>query len=282
MHWLKQIAIIFLIITLLLVGWVAVVVYRSTHVGDFLTHTKAPYGAVFGDMGGLQVVIPSYYLHLFAEYQGDPAFFEKSNGKERPKRTPQSKLRDFGLNVRWPDMAPPKDENWGDMIQSSIFTTMWLTVMVNIAPYNNDVGLKRMLDAVPTKVWDADHIPGDPPERWDNKHGYQLSSEKIHGLSVYEVTGYDDAKRYQGNDFLDQNIYYRVSQQGQVEAFIECHNVKHAAAPCTHSFILPKAQNVMVDISYRIGLLPHWREIQQAVTKLILSFEVKPEPPARP
>ena len=71
-------------------------------------------------------------------------------------------------------------------------------------------------------------------------------------------------------------MYYFVDQQGVIDNYIQCSNKPRKTILCSHMFYLKPAQNVMVTIQYRIGLLPKWKEIQSAVDKKILSFSTKP------
>jgi hypothetical protein len=74
----------------------------------------------------------------------------------------------------------------------------------------------------------------------------------------------------------DQNVYYVADKEGHVSTLIKCSNVRHAAAPCTQTFSLEPTIKARVSVSYRIGLLPHWREIQQSVSQVVLGFRTSP------
>jgi len=240
-------------------------------------------GPVIGDLGGISVSIPQS-IAKFVEYEGDPHFLEPRKGST-PTRTFQSKLRAFGFEVRFPDMAFLNNEAAKeDYRKSNIYNTMWLGVGVLVDPYNNNVGLKRMVNAIPApgKIWTS-NLDGQP-HTWKEQNGYIRSSKPLYGLVVNEVQGYDEAKRYKipGNDILDANIYYHSDNNGKINAYIKCGNIKHDAAPCDHYFILPTTQDTMIEVNYRIGLLPKWREIQDSVGKAILGFAVNPNTNSQP
>jgi hypothetical protein len=173
-------------------------------------------------------------------------------------------------------MAPLTNKTREEKYKSNIYNTMWLSVGVNIEPYHNKLSLKRILDGTLSNKWDAIHSKNTPPEIWKDKHGYKPSTKRLYGLIVNEVYGFDEASRYKfpGVDSSDENIYYHTDNQGRVETYIVCHNVKHYAAPCDQKFILPMVKNTMVSVHYRIDFLPKWREIQNSISKVILGFAV--------
>lgn len=239
-------------------------------------------GPVIGDLGGIPVSIPHEFAH-FVEYEGDPHFMEPRNGPT-PKRTFQSKLRSFGYEVRYPDMKGETKETWSEKHQSLPFNTKWISVGIRyfggepgIDKVDTSQGLQRGIDFYVKHKWDLPHSAGDPATTWREKIGYQLAPEPKYGLSVYEIYGYDDAKRDKvgGNGGGDENIYYHVNQQGKVDTSIRCDNQRHDFAQCEHHFYLNQAKYVAIDIRCRIGFLPQWQEIQAAVTQQILGFVVK-------
>jgi hypothetical protein len=103
--------------------------------------------------------------------------------------------------------------------------------------------------------------------------------DKAYGLTGYTPTGsgVDVEKRSinfgRGTDMRDKNIYIYEDEQGQISTLIECSNRTHAAARCQQFFNLNPLMKGHVRVSYRKGLLPHWREIQQSVTALIYGFK---------
>jgi hypothetical protein len=287
MRWLKRIALTVLVIILLFVAGIGLYLYQKSAfvrlvVNSWVFKENKP-GPTIGDLGGIPVSIPRS-IARFVEYEGEPHLYEPRT-KPTPVRTFQSKLRSFGFEVRFPDMALLTDKTFEDKHKSNIYNTMWLSVGVGVAPYNNALGLKRRVDAIPYpsqlhELHESEAAPGLPARTWKEEHGYIRSPTLLYGLVVNEVQGYDEAKRYNipGNDMGDYNIYYHFDEQGNVDAYIRCDNIKHGAAPCNHDFILPKAINTIINVHYRIGLLPQWRDIQEAVGKTILGFSVSPNP----
>jgi len=235
-------------------------------------------GPVIGDLGGVPVLIPVPFAN-FVEYEGDPHFL-KPRTEPPPKRTYQSKLKSFGFRFRYPDMAGLTEKTEQEKKKSTIYNTMWMRAGVNVDVkpfYDDDFSLNRIANGDLTFKWDSVHSKNDPPIIWKNKHGYQQSPNTLYGLIVFEVYGYDDAKRNQipGHDSDDKNIYYHINTQGQIDSYIKCNNIRHAAAQCSHEFLIKGFKNTMVGVDYRVGFLPHWKEIQTKVSELILSFAVK-------
>jgi hypothetical protein len=287
MQKLKRIVIIVLGLILVLVAGGAIVFYVGMkpyrQLAESWVFKENRGGPVIGDLGGIPVSIPQP-IARFVEYENDPHFLEKRKGPT-PTRTLQSKFRAFGFEVRFPDLAFLNNEAAKeDYRKSNIYNTMWLGVGVHIDAYNNEVGLKRMVDAIPApgKIWTS-NLDGKP-HTWKEQHGYIRSPKPLYGLVVNEVQGYDEAKRHKipGNDILDANIYYHIDNKEKVDVYIKCDNIRHDAAPCNHHFILPTAKNTMIKVHYRIGLLPKWREIQDSVGKAILGFAVDPKTNSQP
>lgn len=175
-------------------------------------------------------------------------------------------------------MALLTDKTFVDKHKSNIFNTMWLGVGVSVDRYYNESTLKHRADTLPypSQIHQNEAVPSFPVKTWKEEHGYIRSPTLLYGLVVNEVQGYDETKRYKipGNGSGDDTIYYHIDEQGKVDAYIRCDNIKHQATPCGHHFILPKAKSTMVNVHYRIGLLPRWREIQEAVGNTVLGFAV--------
>jgi hypothetical protein len=279
----KRIVIIVLGLILLLVVGGAIVFYSAMkpyrQLTDSWVNKENRDGPVIGDLGGIPVSIPQP-IARFVEYEKDPHFLEPRK-EPTPTRTYQSKLRSFGFEVRFPDMAFLNNEAAReDKRKSTIYNTMWLDVGLSSAdPYYNELSLKHRVDAIPApgKIWTSNL--GGQPHTWKEQHGYIRSPKPLYGLVVNEVQGYDEAERYKlpgKNGMGDNNIYYHINQQGNIDAYIRCQNINHDAAPCDHYFILPTVKNTMIEVNYRIGLLPQWHEIQESVGKTILGFAVDP------
>lgn len=281
MRWLKRIALTLLAVALVFVAGIGFVVYQASAPYHQLAGSwvfKPPVRPVIGDLGGMLVSI-SQKVARFVEYEDDPHFLEPRKNPH-PVRTYQSKLRSFGFEVRFPDMAMlDNPEAAKEKRQSNIYNTMWLGVGVDVKSYHDDLSLNRLVDGItpPEKIWSVERMSPDiPASTWKEEHGYMRLPEPLYGLVVMEVTGFDDSKRYKipGNSMLDKNIYYHSNPNEKVDSYIECSNIKHAAAPCEQKFALSTVKNTMVKVHYRIGFLPQWHEIQEAATKVILGFAV--------
>lgn len=229
---------------------------------------------VVGDLGGVPVTIPRVFAEL-VEYDGDPHFTERK-GFRPPERTHASRLSSFGFEVRYPDMASKAFKTPADR---DIHTTMWLSVGITsggIYPGANALNNSKKYT-----------IDEQPPCSGDHCFIYVPLPEPTYGLTGYTPTGSGvDVSRREVNlklgrvaDSRDQNVYIAQNAAGRVTTYIECSNVTHAAASCTQWFNLAPEMKALVDVRYRKGLLPHWREIQQSVSALILGFAAKPVAP---
>lgn len=274
---------IIIIVSLLIFGfWITAKVngFNPFNNSWVLSDEKSRTGPVIGNLGGISVSIPTEFAH-FVEYVGDPHFMDTRKGQP-PIRTFESKLYSFGYEVRYPDMQGETSVTWQEKKSALPSNTNWLVVGVT---YFGHLGepinvLQIKLDEISRRKWNGRHQYGEPATNWFERYGYTLSSQEKFGLKVYEVYGYDEEERSNiqlGHDILDKNIYFNLNQKGKAETLIECSNAKHDAAPCEQRFYLPNAQFTEVKIMYRIGLLPQWRELQQAVTRQLLSFSIQPK-----
>lgn len=217
---------------------------------------------VIGDLGGMLVRIPAEFAR-FVEYDEDPHFLDKAFPLPRA-HTYQSKLRSFGFEVRFPDMkggAPSTPE------ERDIFKTMWMRVGVNTGSNYGDGG-----DILARAVASIHHKP-------QRKYDYVQLKEGIHGLTVYTPVGVDLSRRDMTKnrpDLRDEDIFFSRDPAGNYEAFIECTNVNHSAVRCQHIFRISKDIKANISVNYRRDLLPHWREIQNSISKVILGFRTKP------
>ncbi|MDD2723740.1 MAG: hypothetical protein PHH59_06925 [Methylovulum sp.] len=277
MRWLKRIAWFLLILTLLLVGGTAFIWYQAFEpfyrMGKAMTYNDLPHKPTVGDLGGIPIAIPPG-IARFVEYQDDPHFLTPRKGPP-PVRTLQSKFRSFGFEVRYPDMALVHDETPEQRRKINIYNTMWLDVGADDYVPHDAGSLTRILEGTITTKWPKMNDGVTPIEQLKDKHGYRAVSETLYDLGIYEVYGYE--KSSHDHDIGDKNIYYHRNRRGEVDTYIECSNANHHAAPCNQQFLLPKAKNIMLDVHYRIGLLPHWKDIQDRVSATTLGFATKPQ-----
>jgi hypothetical protein len=72
---------------------------------------------------------------------------------------------------------------------------------------------------------------------------------------------------------ISDDIWFELADDGAVSTMIECPREGEGAisAGCKHSFEV-QALNASVIVRYNRAYLPHWMEIQQALTKVLLSM----------
>ncbi len=217
---------------------------------------------VVGDLGGVPVTIPSYFAN-FVEYENDPGWGEKRQGSS-PERTHQSRLRSFGYDVRFPDMAGRSSpELIKDSSSYSSSTTPWISVGINTGSHYPGDGF---LDRVTANIGNIGHIL--------KYEQYEKLPDQSHGLIVYAAAGMDQKtnKPYREHDNA-KDIFVHRDKTNRVDAYIKCSNRNVPAPPCTHDLSLEPYMHAKVYVSYRRSLLPQWQEIQQAVTQQILGFK---------
>ena len=263
----KVIKVVLIVITIPVMMIFALFLYAAIKALVFISHFKAEStNPVIGDLGGVPVAIPRVFTR-FVAYDADPHFMKKKWGA-KPERTLQSKLRSFGFEVRYPDMASVDVKT---QEEKNIRTTMWMRVRISTGEH---YGVDHSLENHKNYYLSSKDRPCSK-----KCFIYELLPHKTHGLTGYTPTGsgVDVAGRSinfgRGTDRRDRNIYYFLNASDQVTTFIECNNRTHAAVRCVQYFNLNPVMKAHIKVNYRKALLPHWQEIQQSVTELIYSFE---------
>lgn len=226
---------------------------------------------VIGDFGGLKVRIPRHYAE-YVEYDDDPSFGEKRQGPV-PERTFDSRLSSFGMEVRFPDMKGL--ENW-DLRQEHRAYDLnpdnpWIYIGINAGEHYPTLGAKAR-NGLAKKLWQKSD------DWWG--HNFEQEPGDFYGLEKYVVTGLDprNGKPARESDETYDIYIYRDTSSGDVETYISCGktSVPGGIARCDLDFGLEPNAKVAVTVSFYPKLLPRWREIQESVRTLLLSFEVKP------
>ena len=241
------------------------------------SYGKGPNIGAVGHLGGVPVVVPPGFAH-FVEYDGDPHFMERRKGP-RPERTFQSGISSFGFWVRYPDMATATWENREERYVKYLSTTPWMRVGINA---NSNYGYRGDNSDAMTFFFN------NALKSAQNFHQYERLPEKQHELTVYTPKDVDLSRRIVGNpkgrDDFDTNLYNHKAENGKIDTYIKCPNMMRDADKCDHDFILDPSMKVWVSVSYRKGLLPHWRDIQARLTQTLLSFrstDASPHPSAQ-
>lgn len=258
---------------------VAVVYYVSLRISGKIIGFQPPEMAaaqytpkdVIGDLGGMKVRIPKHYAE-YVEYDGDPGFGEKRKGP-RPERTFDSRLRSFGVDARFPDMKGL--ESWKmrqERSRQPLKENMWLSIgIVSGEAYPGDGFMDaRVRRTLPTP---NDSFKG----HWD--YTYERMPEDEYGLEVWRLSGIDPrtGKPARESD-TTRDMYVHRDLSGKVNTFIACGrpSVPTGIGNCKLEISLAQKAQVSVTVSFRRGLLPEWKRIQQSAFDLLLSFEVDP------
>jgi len=227
---------------------------------------------VVGNLGGLPVRLPRYAVHL-VEYDGEPTWGKNTKPVAKTENTG---IKSFGFYVRYPDMqladsyATEKEKK-----TESIYRTMWLDVGVTSGEiYPKDGFLDRVFACLIRAT--APATCGVKVYWW---HDYELLAKSEHGLMAYALKGIEPKSGLPAREQKNtDDVFAAKDKQGRVRTYISCSNVGHEAAPCGHSFSMEyDGMHADVSVKYRRGLLPHWQDIQDKVTKVILSFVVQPK-----
>jgi hypothetical protein len=229
---------------------------------------------VIGDLGGMKVRIPRHYAE-YVEYDGDPGFGEKRKGP-RPQRTFDSRLTSFGIDVRFPDMkglenAQIREEKRRQPLQEKT----WIHIGINAGEiYPGDGFLDRRTDR--TLLQYQPHTP-EGKENW--LFTYERMPEDEHGLEVWRLSEIDPRTgRLAREDRNARDIYIHRDALGKVDTFISCKypSVPEGIGACDLGTHLEPKAKVVVQISFRRGMLPEWQKIRRSARDLLMSFEVDP------
>ncbi|MDB5772534.1 MAG: hypothetical protein JWM42_2908 [Burkholderia sp.] len=108
---------------------------------------------VIGNLGGMKVRIPRHYAE-YVEYDGDPGFGEKRNDLV-PERTYESKLRSFGMEVRFPDMTGVESTQLRDEYRRYQLKreNPWISIGVNAGEIYPSLGDKAN-NGLAKKLWE--------------------------------------------------------------------------------------------------------------------------------
>lgn len=273
----RNVLIVFAVIVVyLLVAWeYSSSSFKSLVYGyiDHKQHGKNDNYQLVGDVGGVPVSMSRTVIRSVT-YDDEEHY--KQQRKPIPlerDRTFKDKLASFGFDIRYPDMlllTPEiRDSERG---KSTIYTSMWLSVGVSSHSHflgGTELALQRLVDYIPERF-----VFRGPEYRI-----YRRQPEPVHGLIAHSP--FQRVVSSQGEvswiPFADDDIYYHLDDKNQGDTYITCSPKTHAAAPCSQTFLLYPRLAAEVQITYRNGLLPHWQEIQQSVTKIIYGFAIKPE-----
>lgn len=256
-----------LLILLFAIGLMGLLWTSALHIALPVDQTRER--PIIGDLGGVPVEVPRAYAR-FVEYDGDPHFMERKENVP-VKRTYKSRLRSFGFDVRFSDMAV-KERNYSG--GSRPLPHRWINVSVKSGDRYDLDGkeLNRLRDRILQK---------NKPCH-DKCFFYIEMPQKKYGLTGYEPIGSGvnvgarNIDYGRGADLRDRNIYYYEDPEGRVVTYIRCSNRSHGRATCTQHFDLCPRMRVRVTVLYhRDEFLEKWKEIQRKVSRLIYGFAVR-------
>jgi len=220
-----------------------------------------PFECLPGNINGIKVLIPSYYLNSYPEYDG-----RNWLSKEPIKRHPTyaNAITDVGFLVRLSSLRPiAAEQDATDYLVSRrslnpFYYSTWMTVSVE-AKGPPQGGLSGML---------ANFL--DP--NWRGPYDRSVSQ---YGLEVYKTRRTRETERKSGHLGL-QDIYWDGESKGTSIAceFIQPGNKAVEPFDSCHHYFAIKEFSVLVDSIYSSSGLPHWREIEDYVRTTLRSFVV--------
>jgi hypothetical protein len=119
---------------------------------------------VVGDLGGMPVKI-SRHVAEYVEYDGDPGFSGPPRHGPPPERTYASRLKSFGFDVRFPDMAMlTTREMVVDKANHNIYNTPWMSIGISsgeIYPGRGFMNRLTVIEKIENRYWwnDYEELP---------------------------------------------------------------------------------------------------------------------------
>jgi len=247
-----------LIILVFLIGissYMAYGVRDQTQLGP--TQLRASPQAIVGRIGSVPVRIPYEYAHL-VEYDKDPNFMVTAR-RAPSSRTYESSIRSFYFDAHFPDMSGQSKYGFHRSPKDDIFTSTWISIA--IAAGENYGGNDKLDNAVSNLIK-------------LNRYKFEEAPGLVYGLVSYRPVGLNAVRRPVAgySDAQDYNIYIHKGGSGDVDVYVKCSNVAHAAASCSMNFLVPRPMQARVTVQFRVGLLKSWAAIHDSTLKLIQSF----------
>lgn len=223
---------------------------------------------VFGNLGGMKVRIPKYYAQ-YVEYDGDPGYGENPK-KSIPDRTLNSKLRSFGINMRFPDMKGLETIELKENYQSHRLKpeNPWIDISINAGSIYPTMG-ENASNELAKKLWEKS-------EYWFANYE-RAPQMDIAALEAYVVAGTDPRTGKPARESDSTDDIYIHKTKNYVDTYISCGrtSVPGGIATCHMHFGLEPKAKVRIDAGFSPALLPKWHSIQNSVFELIYGFEVR-------
>jgi hypothetical protein len=226
---------------------------------------------VIGDLGGMRVLIPRHCAE-FVTYNGDPTFGEKR--KFSSEHLPTSKLRGFGVDVRFPEMRCKDNEEMREDRKRNFLNreNPWIAITVTSGEFYPSLGA-RATDNRAKVVTDTIDKPG---KFWfDN---FERLPTSDFGLEAYVVAGIDTRTGKPAKDSLDSNdVFIHRLVAGTADTYITCNKTEsyRGVATCEMNFGMEPKARVRLTVRFVRSKLSEWRKIKQSTLDLLTSFEVR-------
>lgn len=228
--------------------------------------SRPPY---IGDLGGVPVTIPHYFIAYFVGYDGDPSFWN-GNFHTRPaqsERTHSSKINSFTIIAHYPDMMGRKtlelENEWWKNLDSP--TSKWIDIMLTSGENYHKDGLQRIAE-------------GAIEPRPSSDGGYTRMPDQVIGgkkMEMYIALGKipETGEPYRETKF--DILIDRDKKTKKIKSYIKCSHRDVQRPPCHHYFDLQPKMAARASISYPRQMLPEWQGIEAKSKELIYSFEQK-------
>lgn len=219
-----------------------------------------------GNLNGVKIAIPREYMLFGVQYMGEDVW------KPKPRTTAPSfdtPIQSFSMLLRLSDLEPirtPQDMADYQASQHRVASPTWSIIGVSSEPdepvINNAMEWTKIVVEHRRSPFDTEHDRNvDTTENiYGLSHSYIEHYKANPGQKLFEQRPhtYYDAKNWSG---------LIVCRDPLPEHVMKFHH-------CTQSFF-NKELKAHIEVSYDIDQLPRWKDIQEKISKIVLSFVVK-------
>jgi hypothetical protein len=213
-----------------------------------------------GRLQGVRMEIPDEYQFFSVEYEVDEIW---TNPPKRHAPGPDVPIRSFSLLLHLPDFAPQNKENeasWLGWKGQDARNNEW--IQVGVTPLDG-------IGKDPAR-WFSGYIDrlmdGQVEWTWGKANWYfEREGKLVHGLVNEKKIGPDYSKISTSDN---TETFYDPQR---ATTYIVCGTGAGGTKFCRHRFVIPDI-NALVTASYAKNNLASWRDIQDNVCRIVLSF----------
>ena len=213
-----------------------------------------------GTIHGVRMVIPAEYKFFGVEYEGDDIW---SSPPRRHTPGPDVPIRSFGILLHLPDFAPLNDANrdsWAGRKGHDAKVNEW--TQVDVKPID---GVWKDTARWFSEFFITRRMEGKVEWRRNHDWYFEKQPKSVYGLVNEKLIGPD----YSEISVWNEEIFYDPLRS---TTYIVCGAGAGGTKFCHQTFIIPEL-GVLIDANYAKNNLKNWRDIQENVRRIVISFK---------